>query len=325
MEIEMIKRMLIICFAIIGGYSQLAVAELLKDRVFVSDGQQRTYDLYLPNNVSKKPSPLVLLLHGHFGNADVMTGQNNKKAPYKVWLNIADREGWVLVIPDGAIGPDKARGWNDCRANSKVNSSTDDVKFLNSLVDTVSRKYPINKRRIYAHGTSNGGLMVLRLALESGYKYRGIAAVVASMPKKSKCRESKAPISVLVMNGTADRILPYYGGAVGKYNSVNQERGTVLSTTDTIQYWLNNNDIRSRPRVQQLPDINKRDRTKVVTHEYFNGNNNTEVVLYEVQRGGHVEPSLSEHYRGIYTLVVGKQNKDIEMAEEVWKFFDRNR
>jgi hypothetical protein len=27
----------------------------------------------------------------------------------------------------------------------------------------------------------------------------------------------------------------------------------------------------------------------------------------------------------LYKLIVGRQNKDFEMAEEIWKFFERNR
>jgi hypothetical protein len=27
----------------------------------------------------------------------------------------------------------------------------------------------------------------------------------------------------------------------------------------------------------------------------------------------------------LYKLIVGRQNKDFEMAEEVWKFFDQNK
>lgn len=321
----MIKQILFLSIVLFGSNSEFALADLLKDQVFDSNGYQRTYDVYLPNKYSRNLSPLVLLLHGHRGDADVMTGENNKTAPYKVWLTIAEREGWVLLIPDGEFGSDNYRGWNDCRENATTNPETDDVKFLNKLIDTVSEEYPIDKDRIYAHGTSNGGNMVFRLALESGEKYRAIAAVVAAMPEKNKCEESKVPISVLVMNGTDDPILPYHGGAVGKRKSHKKERGSVISTSDTIKYWLSTNGITSKPRVKILPDRNKRDGGTVRVEHYFRGENDTEVVLYEIGGAGHTEPSLSEHYRRFYKIVVGKQNKDIEMAEEVWEFFERNR
>lgn len=321
----MIKQIFILSLLLFGCSSEFAAAELLKDQVFVSNGDRRTYDVYLPNKKdSRKLSPLVLLLHGHGGNADVMTGENNKKAPYKAWQSIANREGWVLLIPDGEFGSDNYRGWNDCRANNTKNPTTNDVKFLNNLIDTVSQKYPIDQDRIYAHGTSNGGHMTFRLAQESSEKFRAIAAVVAAMPEKNKCKKPNLPISVLVMNGTRDPFVPYQGGAVGRRKH-QQGRGSVISTSDTIEYWLNHNGIISNPRVKFLPNRNKRDGSTVRMKQYFRRENNTEVVLYKVVGGGHTEPSLSEHYRRLYKIVVGTQNEDIEMAEEVWKFFERNR
>jgi poly(3-hydroxybutyrate) depolymerase len=43
--------------------------------------------------------------------------------------------------------------------------------------------------------------------------------------------------------------------------------------------------------------------------------------LYEVFGGGHVEPSIREHYSAIAELYLGRQNHDIEMALEIWNFF----
>lgn len=302
-----------------------AYAGLVKDLVLVSSGGQRTYDIYLPDHKSNKLSPLVLLLHGHGGNADGITGENNRKSPYKAWFTIAEREGWFLVIPDGEIASDGYRGWNDCRKNAKTNPNTDDVKFLNSLVDMVIKQYPVDQNRVYAHGTSNGGNMAFRLAQESADKYKAVAAVVASMPEQNKCKHSEKPISVLIMNGTDDPILPYDGGDVGRRKSDKENRGSVLSTADSLKYWLANNGITTNPNVKEYPNINKRDKSTVHVKHYLNGKNNTEVILYEIRGGGHTEPSLSEHYRRMYTLIVGRQNKDIEMAEKVWEFFDRHR
>ena len=319
------KKILFLLLVLFTGYSTQSQAELLKNQVFYSNGDQRSYDLYLPENNTNAIMPMVLLLHGHFGNADVMTGENNKKAPYKVWLDIADREGWALLIPDGAFGSDNQRGWNDCRANTLTNPHTDDVLFLNSLIRTVSAKYPINTKRIYAHGTSNGGMMVYRLAIESPNLFKAVASIVASMPEFSECRDSYVPMPILVMNGTRDPLVPYDGGKIGRKKDQNQGRGSVVSTADSIQYWLENNGINSLPKIRVMPNNNKRDRSIVRVESYTGGRNNTEVVLYKVIGGGHTEPSIQERYHKLYKLIVGNQNHDIEMAEEVWKFFERNR
>lgn len=298
-----------------------AFALLLKDQTIVVNGTTRSYDIYLPSDYNWFPRPLVLLLHGHGGNADIMTGQNGWTSPYKVWLTIAEEQGWFLVIPDGEEGSDGNRGWNDCRGDADTNPNTDDVKFLNSLVDTVAENYPINENRIYAHGTSNGGNMAYRLALESGDKYRAVAAVVASMAENDECQHSGYPVSVLIMNGTDDPFMPYEGGVVADSG----ERGTVISTDDTVNYWITNNEITSAPIERDYPDVEGGDGSTVHSTKYRNRDNNTEVILYKIIGGGHTEPSLSEFYREWLISILGNQNQDIEMAEEAWKFFFRNR
>ncbi|MCG8669953.1 MAG: prolyl oligopeptidase family serine peptidase [Pseudomonadales bacterium] len=319
------KKCALYTFLALAFISTSVMAELLKDRSLEIDGTKRTYDIFTPNKNLKNLSPLVILLHGHFGDADTMTGENGKKAPYKLWVDIADREGWHLVIPEGEFGPDGKRGWNDCRANNTINPKTNDVKFINALVEKLAKKYPIDKKRVYVHGTSNGGIMAYRLAQESGDKYRAIAAVVASMPEKNKCEHLRVPVSVLIMNGTEDPLVPYEGGGIGRRKALHGERGSVLSTIDSMDYWVRNNNIKVKPIVRQIPDIEKSDKSTIYVEQYLNQKNNTEVILYEVRGGGHTEPSLSEHYRRLYKLIVGRQNRDIEMAEEVWRFFDRNR
>lgn len=298
-------------------------AELIRNHVLEIDDLQRTYDVYIPKNKSTVQKPLVLLLHGHGGSADYMSGHSKKITPYTHWQNIADREGWVLLIPDGEKGSDNFRGWNDCRKDAKTNPDTDDVKFLNKLVDKVVKQYSLDPSRIFAHGTSNGGNMVFRLAMESSDKFRAIASIIAAMPKVSECTIPTNSISVLVMNGTKDPLIPYQGGKVGFKRDTKNDRGTVISTPASINYWVKHNKIRTKPEISHLDNKNKVDRSRVLTTHYKNTENKTEVLLYKVIGGGHTEPSLDIHYRPLFKVLVGRQNRDIEMAEEVWQFFDR--
>jgi len=324
LKLTALKTLSIFAVIILTVASNSAKAGLVKDQVLTIDGRNRTYDVFSPDGVVPSERPAVVLLHGHSGNADVITGENGRKAPYKVWMSIAQRENWFLIIPDGEIGPENARGWNDCRADSSVNPRTDDVKYINALVETVANKNPVDRDRVYIHGTSNGGHMAYRLAMESTETYRAIASVVAQMPVNNKCVATGLPISTLIMNGTEDPILPYEGGPVGRRKIDQKNRGLVLSTADSIRYWLNNNGISSKGGESDLRDVNRRDKSIIKVKRYQGGKNNTEVVLYEIVGGGHTEPSLTEHYARLYKLIVGNQNKDIEMAEEVWKFFERN-
>ena len=312
---------LIICMACCAP----VMAGLLKDQTLSVDGVERTYDIYVPDHLDMHLHPLVLLLHGHMGDADVMTGENGKAAPYKLWLDVARRAQVIVVVPDGAKGSDGYRGWHDCRGDAKTNPQVDDVKFLDRLIESVSAHYPIDKSRLYAHGTSNGGNMVYRLAQERSGKFAALAAVVAAMPVHNACGAPDHPVSLLIMNGVDDPILPYQGGTVGRRKKDKQARGTVLSTQATLQYWLKQDGIHGNPVIRDIPDRDKRDHSRVQVWHYSGGKAGSEVMVYEVHGGGHTEPSLSQHYGRIFRLIVGNQNKDMEMVEEVWAFFRRHR
>lgn len=304
---------------IVSGNAQ---ASLQKDLNLVVDGVQRHYDLYVPDNGRVTKSPLVIMYHGHVGNPDVMTGENGKRAPYKVWLQLAEQEGFLVAVPEGEKGSDDKRGWNDCRADATTNPTTDDVKFTLQMIDAIDQQYSLDRSRLYATGTSNGGNMVIRLALEVPETFAGVAAIVASNPVKSECREKRQPIPVLFMNGTADPFLPYHGGKVGKDK---HSRGTALATPAAVAYWTEVNATDRQPTYHVFPDLAPEEDSQVIRYTYAHGRDGTEVVLYEVINGGHTEPSRQERYRRLYEWIVGNQNHDIEMANEVWQFFKTKR
>lgn len=293
-------------------------AGLFRGLSFIVDGQQRSYDLYVPSKVGNQSRSLVIMFHGHFGSSDVMTGANGKNAPYRLWLALAEKENILVAVPNGEKGSDDKQGWNDCRADSTTNPETDDVKFTLQLIDAINQQFPVDRSRIYATGTSNGGNMVLRLAMEVPDTFAAVAAVVASNPMQNECKEKRLPIPVLFMNGTDDPLLPYLGGEVGDSK---HGRGTVMSTPLSVDYWLKVNGLENDPEKYDFPDLDKKDKSTVTRLSYGTGKHNNEVVLYKVMQGGHTEPSRKEHYRRLYKRIVGPQNYDIEMAEEVWQFF----
>ena len=122
------------------------------------------------------------------------------------------------------------------------------------------------------------------------------------------------------MNGTEDTFILYDGGAIIS------GRGEVLSTEATVAFWVERNQTDTTPEKKVFPDLNRRDNSTVEKYHYKNGVNNTEVVLYKVIGGGHTEPSFSQRYSRIWLRVVGAQNGDIELANQVWSFFkDKSR
>ena len=300
---------------------------LLENRALMVSGVERTYHLYVPQNAAN--ASVVLLFHGNKSDNDQIIGIDRSllnrelKAPYKVWLTLAEEENIILVIPNGSEGTTGDNGWNDCRNDAAGNPDSDDVAFSSALIDFVLNEYQANTNRVYAVGTSNGGHMAMRLAQEIPDKLTAFAAIVTANPVNSQCTLSTTPISALFMNGTADPINPIDGGTVGLGGPMEGTRGQVLSTQETIAYWVNRNQTSTTPITTNLQDLDTSDNTTVSKHIYPNGTNNTEVAYYEVIGGGHTEPSRAERYTNIFIslFMLGEQNGDIEMANEVWDFF----
>ncbi|VAW28047.1 LpqC, partial [hydrothermal vent metagenome] len=147
----------------------------------VVDGTTRRYAIYIPKDLANSPHPLIFELHGGGVYIEDMTGEGGLKTPYKLWMNKADSEKFIVIFPEGLNGIYGKPTWNDCRGNATVSSTANDISFISKLLDEVSASYNINANRIYASGTSNGGLMALRLAVELSDKIAAVAATVSAM------------------------------------------------------------------------------------------------------------------------------------------------
>ena len=93
------------------------------------------------------------------------------------------------------------------------------------------------------------------------------------------------------------------------------------STSASVDYWMKINATHKQSVIYEFEDSEPRDNSTVTRYTYENAKAGTELVLYEVPNGGHTEPSREENYGWLYRRIVGKQNHDIEMADEVWQFF----
>lgn len=274
------------------------------------DNQVRTFRIYVPTTPAKKPLPLLLALHGGGGSGSAMEaltlGQFNR---------LGDKHGFVVLYPDGI-----ERGWNDGRSDLKTKAAQDDIDdvgFLRALVTHVSDRYSINKRRVYATGISNGGLMSYRLACDSADVFAAIAPVAANLAVElaNECRPARG-ISVAIFNGTDDPIMPWTGGDIKVLWS---RRGTVLSTQATFERWLKLNDC-ALPSTHMPINRIADDSTSLVKHDARDCSDGSEVQLYEILGGGHTWPGGNQY---LAERIVGKVSRELNASETIWKFFSR--
>jgi polyhydroxybutyrate depolymerase len=88
-------------------------------------------------------------------------------------------------------------------------SHVDDVAFIRALLDSLERTYRIDRRRVYATGLSNGGMMSYLVACALSDRFAAVAPVSGEL--SMDCAPT-IPVSVLIIHGTADENLPYNGG-----------------------------------------------------------------------------------------------------------------
>lgn len=303
---------------------QTASAAIINTETIARPEGQRHYLLAQPERLSNGKRPLVILLHGHAGSAAQLLGQKPTAAPMSVWLKIADREGVLLIAPDGAKGSDKKQGWNDCRADQAKNTKTDDVGLIRAIIQRAVTEHQVDPTRIYVIGMSNGAMMTFRLASEIGDQLAGFATVSGSMASVSDCPAPKTPVSALIISGTADPLVPYAGGNV--HFMTNESLGGVIGVEQSASVWRKLNGLAETPHsVSTLPHLNLGDTTSAIRTIWGNNSKGLQVELLRIDNGGHMEPSLTQHPRRLYTLIVGAQNQDFETAEEAWSFFKDKR
>lgn len=131
------------------------------------------------------------------------------------------------------------------------------------------------------------------------------------------------PKSVLFIKGADDPLVPYDGGSIG--DSATDNRGTVLSADASVQYWVDHDLTSPTPTMVNYDNLDLLDLSTVTSLRYSGGTNQTEVILYRVEGGGHLEPRLLEQYPPAINLTIGPQNHDIEMAQVVWDFLKDKR
>jgi len=281
-------------------------------------GQQREYLLVTPDAAPPGPRPLVLLLHGHLGTAANALGSGMAPSPLSVWVDIAGRDHVLVAALQGLKGADRRTGWHDCRGDEAGNPRVDDVAFASRVVQQLVTDGRADPRRVYVMGMSNGAMMTLRLALEMRPAPVAVAAVAGTMAAQSECGATPQPVSVLLIHGTADPLVPYGGGGVGFGESRN--RGEVLGLDATRDFWLRIDGLeKTQPQSYAFPHRGD-DATRALKSTYGR-DAGPQVEVITLEHAGHVEPSLRFHYGGLYSRIVGVQNRDLESAEEAWAFF----
>ncbi|HEU5357736.1 MAG TPA: PHB depolymerase family esterase [Gemmatimonadales bacterium] len=266
-----------------------------------SGGLERSYLLHAPAGSGARP--LVVLLHGRLGTGAGMAKMTHFDA-------VADRAGILVAYPDGW-----RRSWNDGRPGTPAHRrQVDDVSFILAMIDDIGRRMPVDPRRVYVAGMSNGGFMTERLACEAGERFAAVAVDVATLSDSlaSTCRLPR-PVPAIFFHGTADPLVPYGGGRMG-------DRGSGLSVDETVATWARWNGCAPSPVMESLPDT-AREGIQVTRRTWPRCRDGADVVAYKFDGGGHAWPGGTQYLPARF---VGRVSRNVDASEEIGRFFERH-
>ena len=274
------------------------------------EGVERSYHIHLPPGFSKvRPAPMVLALHGGGGKGL----RFDQGATSGTLSAAAGRRGIVLVFPEGV-----KKQWNDGRTEIlKKNKAHDDVGFISRIIDKMVNNYGVDPQRVYATGISNGGFMSIRLAMDLSEKIAAVAPVTAQISKALEKKTPKIPISVMIVNGTQDPLVPFTGGHVRLFK-FGRSRGEILSTASTVERFRRHNGCSKTPEIIKVQDLAPEDGANVEIHKYTAGRDGAEVILVKVLGGGHTWPGGKQYLK---PRMIGTVCRDINASEMILDFF----
>ena len=282
------------------------------------DARMRTYRLYVPNSIGprsrkqalRKSPPVLLVLHGGGGSGSAMEALTRGR-----FNRAADRRHVLVAYPDGID-----RGWNDGRAELRSTAGEehiDDIGFLRAVIADIEKHVPVDRKRIYVTGISNGGMMAYRLACDAADFVAAAAPVAAGLSAElaTECHPSRM-VPIAIFNGTDDPIMPWLGGPIkGPW----RRRGQVLSAEDTFEAWTKLGDC-ALPTTHMARNKVAHDGTSLVLHVARECQGDAEVRLYEILGGGHTWPGSTQY---LPQRLVGKVSGELNASDEIWNFVSR--
>jgi polyhydroxybutyrate depolymerase len=246
-------------------------------RTIASGGSNRSYRVHVPAGYdASQPAAVVLNFHGFGSNPELQDA-------ISAFMPMSDREGFILVTPDGGIG------WRFMQSAREANTA-----FVRDVVANVSADLCVDPKRIFAAGKSQGGFMSSWL----GCVAPEILAAIAPVSGMYEPTENCGPIPIMQFHGRADSLIPFGGGRV-------LVLGNYPGAVAVMEKWAHTNGCIGTPEtVQVTPHVQR------VTYRDCKA-----ATIQFITDAGHTWPGT--------TLREGDNSTpaDLPASELIWDFF----
>ena len=292
-------RWILVMMGIVGIALQLPISAPAADGPLVPHRiGNRTYQMFVPARNGRLP--LVIALHGGGGNG----AQVAKSAGL---IDEAAKEGFVLALPEGSSRFGKLETWNagGCCAYA-MREKIDDIGFIRALIDELERTQPVDPKRIYVVGMSNGGMMAERVAIELGDRIAGAAVFVGALFGNEP--RPVAAVPMLIVNAEKDEQVPIAGGA-STTGIVRRSQGMPYKPSRyAATFWATANRCTTNPTKAETADY--------VRERWTGCASGADVDFYIMKGAEHGWPG-----RGLGRPGVTRNTGKIDGTALMWEFF----
>jgi polyhydroxybutyrate depolymerase len=289
-------------------------------------GHTRDVRLHVPPAAATgRPLPLILNLHGATQNGFLEEAQTGMDAS-------SDRDGYLVAYPDGTriatkltpdpVAKDAQYGWNAgyC-CGLPVTKHVDDVGFLLAVISDIATRTPVNLRRVYVTGISNGGMMAYAMAADASDRIAAIASVEGQveLPAINPAR----PVPTLEYHSVND--------PVAKWDGVpSKDPDLRFSVMSGVDQWVKADGCEPTPHAQApiVGAAGSRSAGETATLvTYQSCRDGSAVRLWRFTGSGHVWPGAPFNTGPRKTWILDGVGRGITLVnanDDMWRFFERH-
>jgi polyhydroxybutyrate depolymerase len=278
---------------------------------------------HVPANFARTRA-IVINMHGATQSGPAMEASSGMDAS-------SDRHGYAVAYPTGGVPSAEISlpygefwnvgGWPILGVPIPP-GTRDDVRFVVVAAKQIRIALCADKRRLYATGASNGGMMSSYLGCHFANVFAAVAPVMGvragrakapdySQPVKKDCRPSR-PIALLALHGKKDPVLPYRGQPGGG------EWGPAwgYSVEVALRRWVTLDGCAKQPRRSKV--------TASITKRVWSGcRDRVHVVAMISAVAGH---SWWGHPTPVpFNLAAGPNDLSADANELIWSFLSKYR
>ena len=240
-------------------------------------------------------APLVVILHGLGATSAAID-------KYSDFAGFADAKGIAWVAPDGPKDKKGRQFWNAGSTCCNFDGiAIDHVSALRSLITRATAANPVDRKRVFVVGYSNGGFMAHRLACELDGLVAGLVSVAGAGVKPGEPCPAKGPLRVLQVQGDADNIVSIAGGPLFSDPSYPSS----LPASQTVGDWAKRLECRPGPKAAGTLDFEAKLPGAETKVSRFEACKRGAVELWTVGGGGHYIGLRGASYEAMWKFLTG--------------------